>query len=245
MFRSPNCGPRKHGLPPDMVVLHYTAMDTAQAAIERLCSPQAEVSAHFVIAENGEVTQLVDENERAWHAGAGQWGSVSDVNSHSIGFELANKGPQSDDGHFPDAQMRSLEQHLARVMDQFQISPERVIGHSDMAPGRKIDPGPLFDWQRLASKGLSIWPSDVVSTSKQADLDDFAKAARVFGYRPPQENTEGWQTVLAAFRLRFRPNAVGPLEPHDIAIISQLAAKWPCKAVDLGAPINLKTNLRG
>lgn len=241
MLPSPNCGPRKHGLSPDMVVLHYTAMETAEAAIERLCDPSAEVSAHYVIAEDGTVTQLVADADRAWHAGVGQWGWVSDVNSHSIGFELANRGPDSDTPAFPNAQMVALERELARVMRDFDIPPERVIGHSDMAPGRKIDPGPYFDWKRLADKGLSVWVHSAAPATDTVHRSAFRTAAFYFGYRPADQSDESWQIVLDAFRLRFRPKATGPLDAVDIGIITRLAEKWPCQPVDPGTPLTLQT----
>ncbi|GHA52674.1 N-acetylmuramoyl-L-alanine amidase [Amylibacter ulvae] len=230
--KSQNCGPRKHGLHPDMVVLHYTAMETADAAIERLCDPSVEVSAHYVIAEDGVITQLVDESMRAWHAGAGRWGNVVDVNSHSIGIEIANKGPESDAPDFPDTQMIALQGLLAGIRDRNNIPAARVIGHSDMAPGRKFDPGPNFDWQRLAHKRLSIWPSpDFLAVP---DWDRFSMAATAFGYRAPNDDLTAWKTVLDAFRLRFNPSAVGKLTGADVAIIETLARDYPCADVDLG-----------
>lgn len=237
---SPNYGPRKHGLGPDMVVLHYTAMDTAEAAIERLCDPTSEVSAHYVIGEDGTITQLVEVANRAWHAGAGQWGWVTDVNSHSIGFELANKGPNSDTPAFPVAQMAALEWKLRRLMLDFDIPPERVIGHSDMAPGRKSDPGPFFDWKRLADKGLSVWVNPVEPATVNLHSSAFRTAAFYFGYRPVDNTDESWQIVLDVFRLRFRPEKSGPLDVVDIEIITRLAEKWPCQAVDPGSSIALE-----
>ncbi|MBV1865241.1 MAG: N-acetylmuramoyl-L-alanine amidase [Rhodobacteraceae bacterium] len=224
-FPSPNCGPRRHGGAPDMVVLHYTAMATAQDAIARLCDPCTEVSAHYVIAESGNLTSLVEEADRAWHAGAGAWGNVCDVNSHSIGIELANGGPESDAPAFPETQMQALEGLLAALLQRWSIPPERVIGHSDMAPGRKFDPGPCFDWRRLAAKGLSVWP-DAVPVA--ADWRQFQNAARLFGYRTVDDL--GWQNVLEAFRLRFHPDASGPLTGQDVGTIKHLAQKYPCRS---------------
>jgi len=129
-------------------------MQTAQAALKTLCNPKTEVSAHYLIAEDGEVLSLVPEDLRAWHAGAGAWGSVTDVNSRSIGIELANPG----NCPFAAPQMDALEDLLAGIKTRWQIRPERVIGHSDMAPGRKIDPGARFDWLRLARAGFGVWP---------------------------------------------------------------------------------------
>ncbi len=207
---SPNFGPRRDVTRPDMVVIHYTAMDTAEAALERLCSPEFEVSAHYLICERGTVYQMVEETMRAWHAGAGSWGAVSDVNSHSIGIELANNGRTP----FAAAQMDALEVLLADIMARWDISPEGVIGHSDMAPSRKADPGPRFDWQRLARAGLSVWPTD---SDFQIPEAEFPAALTAFGY---PEGPDAQR--LAAFRLRFRPWATGPLSQGDREAIAGL-----------------------
>lgn len=142
---SPNFGPRKGGAVPSLVVIHYTAMDTAEAALERLCDPQYEVSAHYLISAQGAVHQLVSEDMRAWHAGAGQWREITDVNSHSIGIELDNRG----DHPYAHPQVETLCALLPGIMKRWNITFENIIGHSDCAPGRKIDPGPRFDWLRL------------------------------------------------------------------------------------------------
>jgi len=213
---SPNFGARRGTDRPDMVVLHYTAMESCKAAAERLCDPQFEVSAHYLIGENGVIHQLVDEADRAWHAGRGAWGGVTDVNSHSIGIELANTSLHP----FPDAQMVALESLISEILNRYKISPARVIGHSDMAPGRKSDPGVRFDWKRLARQGLSIWPKGVTPNRTVGDFYDHA--AR-FGY-PTDASPE---EVLNAFRLRFRPHATGPLNDRDLAIITELATRFP------------------
>jgi N-acetylmuramoyl-L-alanine amidase len=148
---SPNFTERRGGARPSLVVIHYTAMASAEAACARLCDPDAEVSAHYLIDYDGQVTALVDEAMRAWHAGAGAWGAITDVNSHSIGIELQNTGAEP----FPEPQMAALEGLLAGVMARWAIGPEGVIGHADCAPGRKVDPGPRFDWARLAFSGLA------------------------------------------------------------------------------------------
>lgn len=212
-YPSPNCGERRDGARPDMIVLHYTAMETAEAALDRLCDPGAEVSSHYLISENGHIWQLVPEDQRAWHAGAGQWGDVTDVNSRSIGIELANCG----DHPFPEPQMAALEGLMAQIMTRWQIVPERVIGHSDMAIDRKTDPGPRFDWRRLALGGLSVWPEAGACTG------DFAIDACAFGYCA--EHTH--QDLLEAVRLRFRPWASGPMDDCDRALIHDLASRYP------------------
>ncbi|MFP4275380.1 MAG: N-acetylmuramoyl-L-alanine amidase [Paracoccaceae bacterium] len=212
---SPNHGPRRDGARPDLVVLHYTAMADAEAALARLCDPGAEVSAHYLVGLRGEVWHLVDEARRAWHAGAGAWGGVTDVNSRSIGIELANRG----DHPFPVAQMAALETLLRGVLSRWEIPPERVIGHADMAPGRKIDPGPRFDWRGLARAGLSVWPDP-------AEGGAFLRDAARFGYRCPRG---GEAMLLQAFRDRFRPGAEGPLTPEDSALAAGLARRWPVR----------------
>lgn len=210
---SPNHGARRDGAVPRLIVLHYTAMESAEAALERLCDPAAEVSAHYLICERGGIWQMVEEERRAWHAGAGRWGACCDVNSASIGIELANRG----DHPFAEPQMAALEGLLPGIMARWDIPPEGVIGHSDMAPGRKIDPGPRFDWARLARQGLGVWPV-------AGQEGDFPRDAAAFGY--PVGDVED-ALVLEAFRLRFRPGAEGPEDAADRALMGNLAARWP------------------
>jgi len=152
---SPNFGPRRDALTPTLIVVHYTAMANAPAALERLCDPQTEVSAHYLIGGDGTLWQMVEESQRAWHAGAGEWQGQSDINSRSIGVELDNRG----DHPFGEPQMRALEDLLPGIMARWGITAAGVIGHSDMAPGRKFDPGPRFDWARLARQGLAVTQS--------------------------------------------------------------------------------------
>lgn len=208
--RSPNFGERRGGLRPSLIVIHYTGMASCAAARERLCDPAAEVSAHWLISETGMVEALVPEDKRAWHAGAGQWRGQDDVNSASIGIELANTGSQP----FPEPQMVALEGVLAGAMARWGIGAAGVIGHSDMAPGRKTDPGARFDWRRLARAGLAIWPEAGAPGDFLADL-------RAFGY--PEVDSA---VLLAAFRLRFRPWATGadaaPLDDADRALAAGL-----------------------
>lgn len=222
---SPNFGPRRGDVRPDMIVLHYTAMATPEAALERLCDPAAEVSAHYLISPKGRVWHLVEETARAWHAGAGQWGAVTDVNSRSIGIELANPGAEP----FPEPQMAALEDLMAGIMARWDIAPARVIAHSDMAPARKGDPGPRFDWRRLARQGLSIWPE--VRAGDGATPAQFARDAARFGYAQTEDVSDA--DILRAFRLRFRPCGTGPLAPQDCAMMADLAARF---AVDRAAP---------
>lgn len=215
---SPNHGPRRGCEAPDLVLIHYTGMETAEAALDRLRDPAAEVSAHYLISERGRIWRLVDERRRAWHAGRGQWGETGDVNSHSVGIELANAGPLAGYPPFPEAQMTALESLLDEIGRRWRISPARVLGHSDTAPGRKVDPGPKFDWRRLAHRGHAIWPAP--AAAEGTDPAAFRAAALAAGYRAPDGE---WSAVLHALRLRFRPWALDkPLEAEDIAIAGAL-----------------------
>lgn len=184
-------------------------MRTAKAAIERLCDPAFEVSAHYLVCTQGQITQMVDEEMRAWHAGAGSWCGQGDVNSRSIGIELDNDGMSP----FAAAQMDALEVLLGSIMERWSIPPKGVIGHSDMAPGRKIDPGPQFDWARLARQGLAVH-SSLQNPVMPANTDQFCKLAVAAGY--PEETD--FDTLLGAVRLRYRPWATGPLDSADMAL---------------------------
>ena len=219
---SPNFGERRGGTRPSLVVIHYTAMDTAESALERLCSREYEVSAHYLITRDGRSFQLVAETKRAWHAGSGSWGGEGDINSRSIGIELSNSGVEP----FSAPQMIALEHLLRGIMADWRIRPEGLIGHSDFAIGRKTDPGLRFDWKRLASQGLSVWPKS--RTGMTADERTFLAAAKAFGYPVPDESKYPirFDDVLAAFRLRFRPWADGEeLNLADVEAISDLAER--------------------
>ena len=242
---SPNHGDRR-GARPDLVVLHYTAMQPAEAALTRLCDPASQVSAHYLIAEDGRVWRLVDESRRAWHAGAGAWGEVSDVNSRSIGVELSNPG----DAPFPAPQIAALERLLRDVCARWAIPPERVIGHACMAPLRKRDPGRRFDWRALARGGLAVWldggsdggSGDGRGGGRGGGRDDgrggapapaaaFQQAARRFGY--PACDSGAWDArtlaLAAAFQSRFRPWEDGALTAAGVAQLERLAARWPVR----------------
>ena len=222
---SPNVNARRGGAHPDILLLHFTNMETAEAAVDRLCDPDVSppVSCHYVIAEDGRLWQLVPEEMRAWHAGIGVWGAVDEVNSRSIGIELANKGNHP----FPEPQMRVLEALMQGIMARWAIPPERVIGHSDMAPDRKDDPGPRFDWRRLAHRGLTIWPQP----GAEAPLRDFRKLAELVGYGRAFSDTE----VLKAVRLRYRPWAHGALCAADMTVLADIAARFPVDRRSAGA----------
>jgi N-acetylmuramoyl-L-alanine amidase len=212
--RSPNHGPRRDGLGPELVVLHYTAMPDAASAERALCDPAREVSCHWLIARDGTVTALVDEEMRAWHAGAGSWGGREDVNSRSIGIELDNDGASP----FAAPLMDALEELLGGILARWTIPPAGVIAHSDMTPGRKRDPGPRFDWRRLARQGLSVWPAPGDTGSGTADWSAFRE-----GRHRVRLSRRGRRAAPRRGAARFRPGATGPLDATDCAIAAALA----------------------
>ncbi len=203
---------------PSIIVIHYTAMPDTAAACRTLCNPDNEVSAHYLIAPDGQVMSLVAEDMRAWHAGAGQWGDITDVNSASIGIELSN------DGYSPFAAplMDALCDLIAGIMKRWDIPAHRVIGHSDFAPGRKIDPGARFDWQRLGRLGLAAWPNPV----DPAPLDEFVPLMHQAGFTA----TADPDLALHSFRLHYRPYAHGPLGLADMTLLTDLATRFPVDA---------------
>ncbi|EEE37426.1 N-acetylmuramyl-L-alanine amidase, negative regulator of AmpC, AmpD [Rhodobacteraceae bacterium KLH11] len=213
---SPNFGPRRDGLKPTLIVLHYTAMHSADDALERLCDPAHEVSAHYLIGRDGTLWQLVHEPDRAWHAGAGEWHGQTDINSRSIGIELDNAGTHP----FAAPQMSALDHLLPDIMGRWNIPPQGVIGHSDMAPGRKIDPGPKFDWQRLERQNLAA-RRGYDDGPRKASPDLFRKLARAAGFSANVDD----ETLLAAVRLRYRPWAKGALEPADFTPLDHAALR--------------------
>jgi N-acetylmuramoyl-L-alanine amidase len=178
----------------DMLVLHYTGMKTAEEALTRLCDPAAKVSAHYTIDEDGTVYALVPEARRAWHAGVASWAGASDINARSIGIELVNPGHEFGYRDFAEGQIASLITLCHSILMRHPIPSARVLGHSDVAPARKEDPGELFPWQRLAKSGIGLWPGAVAG-----DLG--ADALTRYGYDPnaPQDKT------ITAFQRHFRP----------------------------------------
>lgn len=215
---SPNHNERGPGRSADLLLLHYTGMRSGAEALARLCDPQAKVSAHYLIEEDGRVFQMVPEERRAWHAGLACWGGDSDVNGRSLGIELVNPGHEYGYRCFPEAQMLSLLALAEDLCRRHPIPSHRVLGHSDVAPLRKDDPGELFDWPRLAAAGLGILPRPGRA------LDEAAAKARLaaFGYGYLEED---FAAVLRAFQRHFRPTAItGVLDAETAALIDGLPA---------------------
>ncbi len=229
---SPNAGPRVDGRAPTLVVLHYTGMASAEAALARLCDPRAEVSAHYLIDAQGALFALVDEADRAWHAGVASWRGETDVNGASIGVELAHLG-REDEGcgpyhPFSEPQIARLEALLASIGARWGVGRRGVVAHSDVAPERKTDPGEKFDWARLEARGLALGPfaagapfaAAPPEDRSQADADRrFRAAAARIGYGNWSSNA-----VLTAFRRRFAPARLGaPIGPADAAAAEAVA----------------------
>lgn len=195
---SPNFNDRQ-GVAVDMLVLHYTGMPTADEALQRMCDPKAEVSAHYMIDEDGSVLQLVDETKRAWHAGVASWRGQTDINSRSIGVEIVNPGHEWGYRDFTEAQYTSVIRLCQDILSRNPMSPAGVVGHSDVAPRRKQDPGERFDWPRLAKEGIGWWPerTDGVAPVSEADV---LIALSEIGY-----DVTDLAAAIVAFQRRFRP----------------------------------------
>jgi N-acetylmuramoyl-L-alanine amidase len=213
---SPNHGPRPEPARIDMLVLHYTGMTTAAAALARLCDPDARVSAHFFVEENGVIWRVVPENRRAFHAGVSCWEGESDLNAVSLGIEIANPGHEWGYGPFPEAQIASVERLCGNLVARYSIPPHRVVGHSDVAPERKSDPGELFDWARLADAGIGIWP--LAKPAPRGFAINPAEALRDLSSIGYCANAESPQPALAAFQRHFRQSCCDGLLDIETAV---------------------------
>jgi N-acetylmuramoyl-L-alanine amidase len=220
---SPNHDARPAGQAVDILLLHYTGMASAQAALDRLCDPAAKVSAHYCIDEDGRVLRLVPEHRRAWHAGASAWAGDADVNGRSIGIELVNPGHEFGYRPFTDLQMAALIDLAPMVLDRHPIPPHRVLGHSDVAPLRKEDPGELFDWPALAAAGIGLWPGASAPLKPLPSEAEVKAALARFGYGYLDED---FAVVVRAFQRRFRPEALtGEVDGETAARLFALVAQ--------------------
>ena len=235
---SPNFGRRPAGTAIDTLVLHYTGMNTAAEALDRLCDPAAQVSAHYLIEEDGTVWRLVEEDMRAWHAGVSWWQGAANLNDRSIGIEIVNPGHEFGYRPFPAAQMAAVAALCRDILARRPIPPARVLGHSDIAPMRKLDPGELFDWRGLAAQGIGLWPAmpgPAAAPGPGAD-EDAAAATAIAGLAAIGYDTEGLSAgravesdaaltaAITAFQRRFRPGRVdGALDSETCALIAAVA----------------------
>ncbi len=204
---SPNREPRPEGAPIDILVFHYTGMRTAEEALDRMCDPAAKVSAHYCIDEGGTITRLVPEDLCAWHAGVSSWRGFRNVNARSIGIELVNPGHEFGYTPFPEIQMTALILLASAIVRRLNIPKRNVVGHSDIAPARKQDPGELFDWKRLAAAGIGLWPQPAAG----ADPEDVPMMMETYGYRVHEEG------AIAAFQRHFRPERIDGVPDEETA----------------------------
>lgn len=205
---SPNCDERPAGQKVDILLLHYTGMRSAAEALDRLCDPAAKVSAHYLVDEDGTVWRLVPEARRAWHAGVASWAGAGDINARSIGIELVNPGHEFGYRAFPEPQMAALETLAQGILGLHPIPPRRVLGHSDVAPLRKEDPGELFDWARLAKAGIGMWPGDMQIVGGMAeDIARLQADLTRYGYEVPRTGVydPATRAAVVAFQRHFRP----------------------------------------
>ncbi len=224
---SPNHDARPAGQVVDILLLHYTDMESAEAALEHLCDPAAKVSAHFCIDEDGTIYRLVPENRRAWHAGLSYWAGSRDINARSVGIELVNPGHSCGYRPFPAAQMTALIALAREILSRHPIPPARVLGHSDVAPTRKQDPGELFDWAALAAAGIGLWPDVSTGSGPARGIEEVQAKLKRFGYATPQHGTLDAETraAIAAFQRHFRPAAVtGEADGETLARLNGVLA---------------------
>jgi N-acetylmuramoyl-L-alanine amidase len=235
---SPNVEPRRGVARPDMLILHYTGMTSAAAALHWLSVPESKVSCHYLVDEDGGIVQMVDESLRAWHAGVSHWSGADDLNSHSIGIEIHNPGHGLGYRDFPEAQMHAVEALSRDIVVRNGIRPARVLAHSDVAPHRKIDPGEKFDWRRLWRAGVGHWVEPVPPGGDPGlafgDADEEVRRAqdlfRSYGYgiEPTGRFDERTRFVVTAFQRHWRQAIVdGRLDASTLLTLERLIAAVP------------------
>ena len=234
---SPNHSERRGNVLPDMIVLHYTGTRDNEAAIRHLCSPASDVSAHYVVLQEGHIVQLVSESRRAWHAGVSTWSGENDINSHSIGIEIANPGHDNGYPDFPRRQIAAVTALCRSIATRHQIPADRVLAHSDVAPARKVDPGEKFPWKLLAESGIGLWvnPAPLSSTGPiyvlgetNPAIEEIQRLLARYGYNvAPTGYLDGTtRDAVAAFQRHFRPARVdGVVDVSTTATLKALLAK--------------------
>jgi N-acetylmuramoyl-L-alanine amidase len=222
---SPNFDARPAGVRPELLVLHYTDTNDLAETFSYLLDPAKEVSAHYVVDEDGTVHALVDETMRAWHAGKACWRGLRDVNARSIGIEIQNPGHRCGYRAFPDAQVASVAALARDLIARHAIAPRDVLGHSDVAPMRKRDPGELFPWARLAASGVGAFPQAPAILPPPGDIARAQEDLARIGYDCPVTGTDddATQGALAAFQRRYRPRLFdGRLDAETRGLIDAL-----------------------
>jgi N-acetylmuramoyl-L-alanine amidase len=222
---SPNFGERT--LPVAMLVLHYTGMRSGAEAIAKLTDPVSNVSAHYVVDEDGQIIHMVREEQRAHHAGTSHWRGITDCNDVSVGIEIVNPGHEFGYRPFPEGQMAALVPLVAQIVRTHSIEPRNVVGHSDVAPARKEDPGELFDWERLARLGLAVRRPRKNLVDPGWSDNAFLLALERYGYGV----ADGRKAVIA-FQRRFRPgNVDGVIDEQCRAILGSLLLEYEAGSV--------------
>jgi N-acetylmuramoyl-L-alanine amidase len=233
---SPNHEPRVGSTRPDMIVLHYTGMIDGPAALAQLCRPRSGVSSHYVVFEDGRIVQCVAEAQRAWHAGVSSWEGEQDINSRSIGIEIVNPGHGLGYPDFPDAEMEAVITLTRDILARHDVRADRVVAHSDVAPGRKEDPGEKFPWARLHRAGIGHWVEPapirdgaVLTLGDHGDAVQYLQQALTrYGYGVPTSGVFDTATrdVVTAFQRHFRPARVdGAADPSTISTLHRLLAR--------------------
>src|SRR4051812_14007479 len=239
---SPNHGERNRGRQPDMVLLHYTGMPDVEGALAKLCTAGTDVSAHYVVLEDGRIVQCVPEAKRAWHAGVSYWAGEEDINSCSIGIEIANRGHDWGYPEFPLRQIAAVIALCRGIMLRRKIASHRVLAHSDVAPSRKRDPGEKFPWHSLANSGVGHWvqPSPIMRGEAlkmgaiNEDVRDLQQALAKYGYGVPVSGKfdEATMEVVTAFQRHFRPARVdGIADRSTLATLESLLVSLPADAM--------------
>ena len=213
---SPNHDDRGH-VKPSLIILHYTGMQTDIEVYKKFRDPDSKVSSHYTVDEAGSVHHHVDEERRAWHAGASFWQGETDINAHSIGIEIVNPGHEFGYRPFPADQMRAVAALCKDIMARHKIKPASVLAHSDIAPSRKEDPGELFDWKMLAGQGVGVWPdADAEDRAKgisyQSDENRLREALGRYGY----DTRCATPVLLRAFQRHFHPEVFGALDSAGV-----------------------------
>jgi len=202
---SPNFDDRPDDVAIDMLVLHYTGMETGTAALDRLCNEESKVSSHYLVEEDGTIIQLVEDTKRAWHAGASYWSGRESLNAYSVGIEIVNPGHEWGYQDFPEVQMEAVKDLSVHLIKTHGIPQYNVVAHSDIAPDRKEDPGEKFDWKFMARNGVGIWPA-AYDVMQAPDMREAMKALGIIGYKVGT-NEQNFQAVRA-FQRRYRGNQV-------------------------------------
>lgn len=227
-FRSPHFEPRRGGLKPQWVILHYTGMKDGASALKWLLDPQSKVSAHYLVEEDGRLFSLVNEQERAWHAGQSYWRGETDINSCSIGIEIVNPGHEWGYRPFPDAQMKAVVMLCQDIKVRHGLDAGCFWGHSDIAPMRKEDPGELFEWKKLAEAGIGLWPRIAGGGNHPMPVLEAQRLLSSIGYGCPSTGIMDAETkaALVAFQRHFRPaDFSGALDAGTATLLEDISCQ--------------------